>query len=110
MVVGLQEVPRNNISRLLQSVLLQTHVLLGKVIMQSLHLYVFGPTNSELFIKAKSYKIDEKLKHSGDGSLILRARKRFKTIKATVGLLRTTVEQQVEEKTTTKRDNCVEKG
>ncbi|GLU04383.1 hypothetical protein SLE2022_215330 [Rubroshorea leprosula] len=62
MVVGLQEVPRNNISRLLQSVLLETHVLLGKVIMQSLHLYVFGPTNSELFIK--EFKVD---KHSVGG-------------------------------------------
>ncbi|GLU04382.1 hypothetical protein SLE2022_215320 [Rubroshorea leprosula] len=31
-------------------------------------------------------------------------------MKATVGLLRTTVEQKVEEKTTTKRNNCVEKG
>ncbi|KAK9270747.1 hypothetical protein L1049_026330 [Liquidambar formosana] len=67
LVVGLQEVPRNNISRLLQAVLVETHMLLGKVIMQSLQLYVFGPKNSELFLR--ELKVD---KHAvgGFGGLI----------------------------------------
>ncbi|KAJ6675717.1 hypothetical protein OIU85_011833 [Salix viminalis] len=40
LVVGLQEVPRKNIAPLLQAALADTHVLLGKAIMQSLQLYV----------------------------------------------------------------------
>ncbi|XAR61811.1 Inositol-polyphosphate 5-phosphatase [Bertholletia excelsa] len=51
LVVGLQEAPRRNISRLLQAALAQTHSLLGKAILQSVQLYVFGPKKSELFIK-----------------------------------------------------------
>ncbi|XP_059637768.1 type IV inositol polyphosphate 5-phosphatase 11 [Cornus florida] len=67
LVVGLQEVPRSNISRLLQKALADTHILLGKAIMQSLHLYVLGPKNPDLFIK--ELKVD---KHAvgGLGGLI----------------------------------------
>ncbi|RWR74242.1 type IV inositol polyphosphate 5-phosphatase 11 [Cinnamomum micranthum f. kanehirae] len=50
-VVGLQEVPRRNMARLLQKVLVDTHRLLGAAIMQSLQLFVFGPKNSELSAK-----------------------------------------------------------
>ncbi|CAI0425453.1 unnamed protein product [Linum tenue] len=46
LVVGLQEAPRRNIARLLQAALANTHMLLGKAIMQSLQLYVFGPCRS----------------------------------------------------------------
>ncbi|KAL5780407.1 hypothetical protein ACOSQ2_011144 [Xanthoceras sorbifolium] len=69
LVVGLQEVPRDNIAPLLQSALAQTHVLLAKAIMQSLHLYVFGPKNSEVFIK--ELKVD-KYSVGGFGGLISR--------------------------------------
>ncbi|KAL4333850.1 hypothetical protein GQ457_07G025990 [Hibiscus cannabinus] len=62
LVVGLQEVARDNVARLLQDVLVETHELLGKAIMQSLQLYVFGPKNSDLFIK--DLKVD---KHSVGG-------------------------------------------
>nr|KJB58347.1 hypothetical protein B456_009G205700 [Gossypium raimondii] len=62
LVVGLQEVPRNNIARLLQDALVETHDLLGKAIMQSLQLYVFGPKKSDLLIK--ELKVD---KHSVGG-------------------------------------------
>ncbi|KAG5231014.1 type inositol 1,4,5-trisphosphate phosphatase [Salix suchowensis] len=67
LVVGLQEVPRKNIAPLLQTALADTHVLLGKAIMQSLQLYVFGTQNSGIFIK--ELKVD---KHSvgGCGGLI----------------------------------------
>ncbi|KAJ7966698.1 Inositol polyphosphate 5-phosphatase [Quillaja saponaria] len=51
LVVGLQEVPRNNIARMLKAALLQTHILIGKSIMQSLQLYLFGPKHADLFIK-----------------------------------------------------------
>ncbi|XWS24313.1 hypothetical protein CRYUN_Cryun28dG0090500 [Craigia yunnanensis] len=69
LVVGLQEVPRNNLARLLQDSLVETHELLGKASMQSLQLYVFGPKNSDLFIK--ELKVD---KHSvgGCGGMIRR--------------------------------------
>ncbi|XP_034675189.1 type IV inositol polyphosphate 5-phosphatase 11 [Vitis riparia] len=70
LVVGLQEAPRNNISQLLQAALVETHILLGKAIMQSLQLYVFGQKmNSELFIN--ELKVD---KHAvgGFGGLIRR--------------------------------------
>ncbi|XP_042492967.1 type IV inositol polyphosphate 5-phosphatase 11 [Macadamia integrifolia] len=68
-VIGLQEVPRCNIGRLLQKTLVETHSLLGKAIMQSLQLFVFGPKNSDLFIK--EVKVD---KHAvgGFGGLIRR--------------------------------------
>ncbi|XP_022766496.1 type IV inositol polyphosphate 5-phosphatase 11 [Durio zibethinus] len=62
LVVGLQEVPRDNLTRLLQDALTETHGLLGKAILQSLQLYVFGPKNSDLFIK--ELKVD---KHSVGG-------------------------------------------
>ncbi|KAG6624805.1 hypothetical protein CIPAW_16G053100 [Carya illinoinensis] len=51
LVIGLQEVPRNNILQPLQAALVETHILLGKSIMQSLQLYVFGPKKSDLFSK-----------------------------------------------------------
>ncbi|XP_039052751.1 type IV inositol polyphosphate 5-phosphatase 11-like [Hibiscus syriacus] len=62
LVVGLQEVPRDNVARLLQDALVETHELLGKAMMQSLQLYVFGPKNSDLFLK--DLKVD---KHSVGG-------------------------------------------
>ncbi|KAF8410625.1 hypothetical protein HHK36_003157 [Tetracentron sinense] len=69
LVVGLQEVPRRNIAKLLQAVLVETHSLLGESIMQSLQLFVFGPKNSELF--NNEMKVD---KHAvgGFGGLIRR--------------------------------------
>ncbi|KAI8014096.1 Type IV inositol polyphosphate 5-phosphatase 11 [Camellia lanceoleosa] len=69
LVVGLQEAPRNNISRLLQAALVESHILLGKAIMQSVQLYVFGLKNSELFIK--ELKMD-KYAAGGCGGLIRR--------------------------------------
>ncbi|XP_043713825.1 type IV inositol polyphosphate 5-phosphatase 11 [Telopea speciosissima] len=51
LVIGLQEVPRCDIGRLLQAELVETHSLLGKAIMQSLQLFVFGPKDSDLLIK-----------------------------------------------------------
>ncbi|GMI96778.1 ARABIDOPSIS THALIANA INOSITOL POLYPHOSPHATE 5-PHOSPHATASE 11 [Hibiscus trionum] len=62
LVIGLQEVPRKNLARLLQDALRETHELLGKATMQSLQLYVFGPKNSDMFIKEA--KVD---KHSFGG-------------------------------------------
>ncbi|XP_050215850.1 type IV inositol polyphosphate 5-phosphatase 11 [Mercurialis annua] len=71
LVVGFQEAPRENIARLLQTVLLDTHKLVRKVTMQSLQLYVFGPLNSGSFIK--EMKVD---KHAvgGLGGLIRRTK------------------------------------
>ncbi|KAF5740735.1 hypothetical protein HS088_TW11G00813 [Tripterygium wilfordii] len=71
LVVGLQEVPRRNLGRLLQSALLDTHILLGKSIMQSLQLYVFGPKDIDSELSMKELKVD---KHSigGCGGLIRR--------------------------------------
>ncbi|GMN35414.1 hypothetical protein TIFTF001_005279 [Ficus carica] len=56
-VVGLQEVPRRNVSQLLQEALVESYILLGEAIMQSLQLYVFGTKNSDLFIK--EVKVDK---------------------------------------------------
>ncbi|KAL3505249.1 hypothetical protein ACH5RR_035090 [Cinchona calisaya] len=69
LVIGLQEVPRQNIARLLKNVLADTHILLGEAVMQSLQLFVFGPKNSEQFVR--ELKVD---KHSvgGLGGLIRR--------------------------------------
>ncbi|GMH13868.1 hypothetical protein Nepgr_015709 [Nepenthes gracilis] len=69
LVIGLQEVPRKNISKRLQAALLQTHVLFGKAILQSLQLYLFGPKKSKSFLK--ELKVD---KHSlgGFGGFIRR--------------------------------------
>ncbi|KAJ4701869.1 Inositol polyphosphate 5-phosphatase [Melia azedarach] len=69
LVLGLQEVPRNNIARLLKRALAETHALFAKAIMQSLQLYVFGPKNSESFIK--ELKVD-KYSAGGFGGLIRR--------------------------------------
>ncbi|KAM6561594.1 hypothetical protein CsatA_030833 [Cannabis sativa] len=57
LVVGLQEVPRLNVSQLLQATLLQSYMLLGEAIMQSLQLYVFGPKGSDSF--TKELKVDK---------------------------------------------------
>ncbi|KAI5656004.1 hypothetical protein M9H77_24797 [Catharanthus roseus] len=69
LVIGLQEVPRKNISGMLKNVLVDTHMLLGKSIMQSLQIYVFGPKNSQRFLR--ELKVD---KHAigGFGGLIRR--------------------------------------
>lgn len=69
LVVGLQEVPRKNISKMLKNVLVDTHMLLGKAIMQSLQLYIFGQKHSQQFLR--EMKVD---KHSigGFGGLIRR--------------------------------------
>ncbi|XP_057469117.1 type IV inositol polyphosphate 5-phosphatase 11 isoform X3 [Actinidia eriantha] len=60
LVVGLQEAPRNNISRFLQEALVETHILFRKAIMQSVQLYVFGLKNSELFIQAHTSNVEER--------------------------------------------------
>ncbi|KAJ1393206.1 Inositol polyphosphate-related phosphatase [Sesbania bispinosa] len=59
LAVGLQEAPRprNKVATLLSAVLDDTHTLIGKVIMQSLQLYLFGPKNAESFIK--ELKVDK---------------------------------------------------
>ncbi|GMI91226.1 ARABIDOPSIS THALIANA INOSITOL POLYPHOSPHATE 5-PHOSPHATASE 11 [Hibiscus trionum] len=62
LVVGLQEVARDNVAQFLQDAVVETHELVGKAVMQSLQLYVFGPKNSDLFIK--DLKVD---KHSVGG-------------------------------------------
>ncbi|KAH7850349.1 hypothetical protein Vadar_031435 [Vaccinium darrowii] len=69
LVVGLQEAPQNNISRLLKAALLESHILLGKATMQSVQLYVFGPKNSGLF--TNELKMD-KYGVGGCGGLIRR--------------------------------------
>ncbi|KAK4429125.1 Type IV inositol polyphosphate 5-phosphatase 11 [Sesamum alatum] len=68
-VIGLQEVPRRNVSDLLENALIESHVLLGKAVMQSLQLYVFGLKNSELYIR--ELKVD-KQGVGGCGGLIRR--------------------------------------
>ncbi|XP_008813261.4 type IV inositol polyphosphate 5-phosphatase 11 isoform X2 [Phoenix dactylifera] len=67
LAVGLQEVPRRNVARLLQAALDETHSLLGEATMQSLQLFIFGPKNSEP--STKEMRID---KHAvrGCGGLI----------------------------------------
>ncbi|KAK2660457.1 hypothetical protein Ddye_006990 [Dipteronia dyeriana] len=69
LVVGLQEVPRDDIAPLLQTALAETHVLFTKATMQSLQLYLFGPKKSEFFIK--ELKVD-KYSVGGFGGLIRR--------------------------------------
>ncbi|XP_030553649.2 type IV inositol polyphosphate 5-phosphatase 11 [Rhodamnia argentea] len=69
LVVGLQEAPRKSISRMLQATLAKTHTLLGKAIMQSVQLYVFGPKNSDLY--TEELKVD-KQSVGGLGGLIRR--------------------------------------
>ncbi|XP_058069151.1 type IV inositol polyphosphate 5-phosphatase 11 isoform X2 [Magnolia sinica] len=65
-VVGLQEVPRHNVARLLKAILVDTHRLVGEAIMQSLQLFVFGQKNSDLSTKVKV----EKHSIGGFGGLI----------------------------------------
>lgn len=63
LVIGLQEVPRGNVARLLMNALADTdHILLGEAKMQSLQLFVFGPKNSERHVR--ELKVD---KHSVGG-------------------------------------------
>ncbi|OIT04078.1 PREDICTED: type IV inositol polyphosphate 5-phosphatase 11 [Nicotiana attenuata] len=57
LVMGLQEAPGNNILKLLKNTLARTHMLLGKAVMQSLQLYVFGPKNLEQF--TREVKVDK---------------------------------------------------
>ncbi|KAG7024218.1 Type IV inositol polyphosphate 5-phosphatase 11, partial [Cucurbita argyrosperma subsp. argyrosperma] len=68
-VVGLQEVPRSDVSRLLQSALAESHMLVGEATMQSLQLYVFCSKNSDFFIK--EVKVD-KQSIGGCGGLLRR--------------------------------------
>ncbi|KAI6688911.1 hypothetical protein NL676_025739 [Syzygium grande] len=69
LVVGLQEAPRKSISRMLQATLAETHVSLGKAILQSVQLYIFGPRDSESY--ANELKVD-KQSVGGLGGLIRR--------------------------------------
>ncbi|XP_061341404.1 type IV inositol polyphosphate 5-phosphatase 11 [Gastrolobium bilobum] len=59
LVVGLQEAPRprNKVATLLKAALNESHTLIGKVIMQSLQLYLFGPRNAASFIR--ELKVDK---------------------------------------------------
>ncbi|XP_044511790.1 type IV inositol polyphosphate 5-phosphatase 11 [Mangifera indica] len=57
LVVGLQEVPRKTIAQLLQTALVETHVLFAEATMQSLQLYMFGLKNSESLIR--ELKVDQ---------------------------------------------------
>ncbi|KAK4276618.1 hypothetical protein QN277_014746 [Acacia crassicarpa] len=57
LVIGLQEAPRNKVARRLKAALADTHILIGKVIMQSLQLYLFGPKNAGSFIR--ELKVDK---------------------------------------------------
>ncbi|MCL7035530.1 hypothetical protein MKW94_012615 [Papaver nudicaule] len=50
LVLGLQEVPRCNITRTLKEALAETHNLVEKSVLQSLQLYVFAPKDYQLFI------------------------------------------------------------
>ncbi|KAK6131167.1 hypothetical protein DH2020_035087 [Rehmannia glutinosa] len=60
LVIGLQEVPRTNVLELLKNALLESHVLLGKAVMQSLQLYMFGSNKSEIHIQAHAHKVEER--------------------------------------------------
>ncbi|XP_047328771.1 type IV inositol polyphosphate 5-phosphatase 11 [Impatiens glandulifera] len=52
LVVGLQEaVSKYNVITMFESVLSASHFLLGESTLQSLQLYVFGPKNSQMFVK-----------------------------------------------------------
>ncbi|KAK4490344.1 hypothetical protein RD792_001020, partial [Penstemon davidsonii] len=68
-VIGLQEVPRRNLSELLENALVESHVLLGKAVMQSLQLFLFGSKSSKPFIS--ELKVDKE-GIGGFGGLIRR--------------------------------------
>ncbi|KAI3946093.1 hypothetical protein MKX01_024849 [Papaver californicum] len=72
LVLGLQEVPRCNITRILKEALAETHNLVEKSIMQSLQLYVFVPKDYQLFIT--EVKVD-KLSVGGFGGTLVRTKK-----------------------------------
>ncbi|XP_020235422.1 type IV inositol polyphosphate 5-phosphatase 11 isoform X1 [Cajanus cajan] len=60
LAVGLQEAPpcpRNKVATMLSAALDESHTLIGKVIMQSLQLYLFGPKNARSFIN--ELKVDK---------------------------------------------------
>ncbi|XP_028791577.1 type IV inositol polyphosphate 5-phosphatase 11-like [Neltuma alba] len=57
LVIGLQEAPRKKVAKLLKAALVDTHILIGKVIMQSLQLYLFGPKNAGSLIR--ELKVDK---------------------------------------------------
>ncbi|XP_057425300.1 type IV inositol polyphosphate 5-phosphatase 11 isoform X2 [Lotus japonicus] len=69
LVVGLQEAPRpgKKVATLLSAILDESHILIGKVIMQSLQLYLFGPKNAGSFIT--ELKVD-KQSFGGCGGMI----------------------------------------
>ncbi|PIN15824.1 Inositol polyphosphate 5-phosphatase [Handroanthus impetiginosus] len=69
LVIGLQEVPRSNVLESLEAALCESHVILGKAVMQSLQLYMFGSKNMELNIR--ELKVD-KQGVGGCGGLIRR--------------------------------------
>ncbi|RZC67063.1 hypothetical protein C5167_010759 [Papaver somniferum] len=72
LVLGLQEVPRCNITRTLKEALAETHILVEKSIMQSLQLFVFVPKDYMLFIT--EVKMD-KLSVGGFGGTLVRTKK-----------------------------------
>ncbi|KFK36143.1 hypothetical protein AALP_AA4G082900 [Arabis alpina] len=51
LVVGLQEAPKTNVAQILQTATSPTHELLGKAKLQSIHIYLFGPKNSQTLVK-----------------------------------------------------------
>lgn len=51
LAVGLQEAPGNKMATMLSAALDESHMLIGKVTMQSLQLYLFGPKNAGSFIQ-----------------------------------------------------------
>ncbi|KAI5393028.1 hypothetical protein KIW84_060252 [Lathyrus oleraceus] len=57
LAVGLQEAPGNKVATMLSTALDETHTLIGKVTMQSLQLFLFGPKNAESFIQ--ELKVDK---------------------------------------------------
>ncbi|GJM95887.1 hypothetical protein PR202_ga12672 [Eleusine coracana subsp. coracana] len=57
LVVGLQEVPKCDVSQVLQETIAETHVLLGQKSMQSLQMFLFGARSSEKYIR--ELKVDK---------------------------------------------------
>ncbi|ESW32789.1 hypothetical protein PHAVU_001G017200 [Phaseolus vulgaris] len=70
LAVGLQEAPpcqRNKVATMLSAALDESHTLIGKVIMQSLQLYLFGPKDAKSFIN--ELKVDKE-SFGGCGGII----------------------------------------
>ncbi|KAL6637469.1 hypothetical protein ACP70R_025041 [Stipagrostis hirtigluma subsp. patula] len=57
LVVGLQEVPKCDVSQVLQEAMAETHILLGQSSMQSLQMFLFGARSSEKYIR--EMKVDK---------------------------------------------------